>query len=206
MRSDVRSGPRSATLVALALACIGTAACESGEDAADAADAADAPAEQAAPDQAAIQEQMALMGELQSIDQALTPIRQEAMADPELQAQEQALVARIEAAIEEAHPELEGAEERFDSLRIAYESAEQEGDSAAVQSAAGELQGLQRAMQQAQSEALEREEITEAVEDFRESLFAHMREMDPKADSLLDLAEDIRERLQKAMEDGGSDG
>lgn len=202
MRRDVRSGPRSTTLLALAVSCLALAACESAEDAAE---VADTPAE-TAPDPAAVQEQMALMGELQSIDQALIPIRQQAMADPELQAQEQALVARIETAMEEDHPELAGAEARFDSLRTAYETAQQEGDSAAVREVTGELQGLQSAMQQAQTEVLEREEISEAVEEFRENLFARMRDMDPKADSLLDLAEDIREKLEESMGDRGVDG
>ena len=197
-----RSRSRSALLLAFTASSIAFAGCESDGDAAE----TDAAAEQAVPDQAAIQEQMALMGELQSIDQALTPIRQEAMADPELRAQEQALVARVESAIEAAHPELAGAEARFDSLRTAYETAQAEGDTASVQAIAGDLQGLQTAMQQAQGEVLQQEEITDAVEEFRENLFARMREMDPRADSLLDLAEEISDRLEETAGDGEGGG
>lgn len=199
MRSDVRSGPRGATFLALALSFVALAGCDS------AGDAAEGP-EEAATDQAAMQEQMALMRELQSIDQVLTPIRREAMAEPELQAQEQALVARVEAAIEERNPALLGAEARFDSLRTVYEAAEQAGDTASVQATAGELQALQVAMQEAQQEVLQQEEITDAVEEFRTNLFARMRELDPQADSLLDLAEEITAQLEEAAAESPNDG
>jgi len=204
MRSDVRSGPRSVWLLAFALSASWLAGCDAGGDAAE--EGGEPVAGEAMPDPAEIQEQMALMGELQSIDQALAPIRQQAMADPELRAEEQALVARVGEAIEEAHPELAGAEVRFDSLRTAYEVAEQSGDTAGVQSIAGELQTLQTSMQQAQGEVLQQEEITEAVEEFRENLFARMRAMDPRADSLLDLAEEITEKLEEAAAAREGDG
>lgn len=204
MRSDVRSGTGSATLLALALSCVALAGCESTDEPVEGA--ADPAALEAPPDPQAMQEQMALMRELQSIDQALTPIRQEAMTAPELQAQEQALVARMETAIEEAHPELVGAEARFDSLRSAYESARTEGDSAAIQSIATELNGLGQAMKAAQGDALQQEEIADAVDEFRETLFARMRDMDPRADSLLDLAAEIEAKLEEAMGDGETDG
>lgn len=204
MRSDVRSGPGGATFLALALSCVALAGCDSAGDASEGAE--EVATEQAATDPAAMQEQMALMRELQSIDQVLTPIRQEAMAEPELRAQEQALVARVEAAIEERNPALVGAEARFDSLRMVYESAEQEGDTASVQAAAGELQALQVAMQEAQREVLQQEEITDAVDEFRTNLFARMRELAPQADSLLDLAEEISAQLEEAAAENGSDG
>ncbi len=189
MRSDPRSRARSVLRAAATISCLVLPSCRSTGDAA---------AEPDAPDPAAMQNEMALFGELQSIDQALAPIREQAMSDPKLKAREQALVAQVQAAIEAAEPGLVGAEARFDSLRTEYEAAGQAGDSTRVQAIGVQLQSLQSSLKQVQGQVLEQEEIAEAVEGFRQDLFAHMRTLDPRADSLLDLAEDITQRLEAA--------
>lgn len=149
-------------------------------------------------DTQAVRERMALLSELQAIDQALAPIREDALQDPELKAHEQRVIERVEMAMESIDPTLVGARTRFDSLRLELEAAQRAQDTAKGQELTGELQTLQSSLQQAQAEAVQEEEVSEAIEGFREALFARMRSMDPRADSLLNLAERLTERLEEA--------
>lgn len=140
--------------------------------------------------------QMAMMGELQSIETQLQPIRQRAMQNPELQAKEQALVAQVQAAMNEIFPEMETAEARYDSLVTEFEAARAAEDTARAQTLGGELQGLQMSFNQAQMQALQQEDVAEALETFRNDLFEAMRGLDAAADSLLDRAEELNAELE----------
>ncbi len=150
------------------------------------------------------QDQMAMLTELQSIDQALTPIRERAMEDPAMQAREQEIVARVEASMEAASPGIGERRTRFDSLLNEFGAAQQAGDQATAQSLATELQSLETLLQQAQASALQEEEIAAMLAAFREELFAKMRAIDPAADSLIDRGDALSEKLQAAA--GGNGG
>ncbi len=156
-------------------------------------------------DAEAMQRQMALMTELQGLDQVLAPVREQAMQDPEIQAREQDLMQQVDATMESITPGILEIRARFDSLRAEYGAAQQTGDQERVQALGGELQTLQGSIQETQSQALEQEDVASAIEALREDLFARMRAIDGGADSLLNRAEAVMEELQ-AMADQAESG
>ncbi len=184
--------PFGAVLVWLATA--GCQSDDSGEAGSDSAAAAGAVA--AVSDSANLARHMELMSELGTIDQALAPLRERAREDAEIHAQEQALIAEVDAAMENISPGVLEARERFEALRADFVTAQQAGDEERAQSLGMELQGLQVRLQETQTAALAREDVAESIETFRESLFEWMRAADPQADSLLERAEAITDELE----------
>ena len=150
------------------------------------------------------QRQMAMMTELQAIDMVLSPIREQAIQDPELQAQQTQLVEHVDAAMESISPGILEKRTRFDELRADYAAAQQAGDQERLQSLAGELQPLQAVLQQTQSQAIEQEDVASSLTSFREGMFDKMRALDPAADSLLSRAQALSEELEAMMGEGGS--
>lgn len=173
-----------------AMACGSDAANESGSEAAAAPDANPFPGEPA------LQRQLELMGELRAINQALAPIRARTQQEAQVQAQEQALMAQVDAAMEDISPGVLEARARFDTLRAEYASAQQAGEQERLQPLETELRELQIRIRDAESAALAQEDVAEAIESFRETLFARMRESDPQADSLLERGQEIANELQ----------
>lgn len=153
-------------------------------------------------DAEAMQRRLALMTELQAIDQVLAPVRQQAMQDDEMRAREQVVIQQVDDAMESITPGIEGMRARFDSLRTEYGAAQGAGEEERLQSLAGELQSLQGSLQETQSQALQQEDISSAIDGFRQDLFDRMRAIDPSADSLLNRAEEITEELEAAAPAG----
>lgn len=191
------AGPARASFGAVLvwLAAIGCQSDDSSEAGSDPAAAApDAPA--AFADTANLQRQMELMTELRAIDQALAPLRARAQEDAGIHAQEQALMAEVDAAMESISPGVLESRERFEALRVEFVAAQQAGDEERTQTLGTELQGLQARLQQTQTAALAQEDVAASIETFRERLFAWMRATDPHADSLLDRAQEITDELE----------
>jgi chromosome segregation ATPase len=155
-------------------------------------------------DTEAMQRQMALMTELQALDQVLAPVREQAMQDPDIQARERDLIQQVDAAMESITPGILEVRARFDSLRAEYGVAQQAGDQERVQTLGGELQILQGSIQETQGQALEQEGVASAIEELREDLFTRMRAIDGGADSLLNRAEALMEELQVMAEEAES--
>jgi chromosome segregation ATPase len=147
-------------------------------------------------DPEAMQQQLAMVTELQSIDQVLSPLRTQALEDPEIQAEQARVVQQVEAAMESISPGIIEAQTRFETLRAEYGAAQQAGDQERLQSLAPELQTLQMSLQQTQSQAIEQEAVASALTAFRESMFDRMRALDPSADSLLTRAQDLSDALE----------
>jgi hypothetical protein len=152
-----------------------------------------------------MQRQMALMTQLQAIDQVLAPVREQAMQDPEMQAREQEIIQQLDAAMESIAPGIGGMQARFDSLRAEYGAAQEAGEQERIQSLGGELQMLQVSIQETQSQALQQEDVASAIDAMREDLFTRMRAIDPGADSLLNRAEEVMAELE-AMAAQAEDG
>jgi chromosome segregation ATPase len=179
------------------------ASAESGQT-----DASGTPATGGAP--ADMQAQVAVMTELQSINQQLVTIRDQAFERPELQAQEKALREQVQAAMVSINPDVLQLEARFEEAQAEFAAAQQAGDQEKGQTLMAELQTLQGTLQQLQGQALEQEDVAASVETFREGLFAEMRVVDARSDSLMSRAEELNEQLQAAVpanmggaEDGG---
>jgi hypothetical protein len=152
----------------------------------------------------ATQRQIAMMTELQAIDMVLSPIREQAIQDPEMQAQQTQVVEQVDAAMESISPGILEKRTRFDELRADYAAAQQAGDQERLQSLAGELQPPQAALQQTQSQAMQREDVASSLTRFREGMFDKIRALDPSADSLLNRAQALSEELEAMMREGGS--
>lgn len=155
----------------------------------------DAPPEQAAPgaQQQMDPETMALMNEVQELQQRLQPIQQEAMQDEALNAQLQDLQARVEAAMRDENEELV---EQMESLEEDFMAAQGEGDQERVQQIAMEAQQLEMEMQALQGQILEQPELQEELDAFQEAQRERMIEIDPEAGDLMDRLEEIYAELQ----------
>ncbi len=206
--SKLRSATRSALPI---LAALALGACASETDDQTPADAAPAlggippvmgGAAPLTPEQQ--QRQMELVTELQAIDQQLATVRDRAMGDPAIKAQEAELVAEIEAAMEEVQPGSIAMREEFDGLIGEYNAAQEAGDQAKLAEMGPQLQTMDMALRQAQSAVMERPEMLSKVEAFQESMFAHMREIDESADSLLTRGEFLNGELQTLMGGAGN--
>ncbi len=180
------------------LVWLGAAACQPDDSSETASEPGAAPGAPAAvADTASLQRQMELMTELRAIDQALAPLRARAQEDAGIHAQEQALVAQVDAAMESISPGVIEARQRFEALRGDFAAAQQAGDEERARSLGMELQGLQTRLQETQSAALSQGDVAASIETFRNNLFEWMRAADPQADSLLDRAEAITDELER---------
>jgi len=150
------------------------------------------------------QRQMDLVNELQVLDQQLTPVRTLALQDPEIQAQEQALIVEVDEVMERLSPGFLEARDRFEALRVEYGAAQQAGDQERLQTLGTELQGLQAQIQGAQTAAAAEEDISEQIESFRQDLFDWMRAEDPSTGALLDRVVEITDELESMGPPGGA--
>jgi cell fate (sporulation/competence/biofilm development) regulator YlbF (YheA/YmcA/DUF963 family) len=143
----------------------------------------------------------AAMQEYRQLAQELDSIRQQAMEDPDLQAEETRLREAIQAKMEE-DPQTQALVARFDSTRQAFQEAQSSGDSAAMQELMPQLQQMQMQLQQAQGQVTEDPEIAEQIEDFREELQAEMESIDPDAPEMMERADSLVEQIRQDMSSG----
>lgn len=188
----------------VAVLTFGACAPDSGEASADAAatetDVAAgqtvAPADQA--------EQMAMIAEIQAIEQQLGPLQNEALADADMVVKQEALAVKVEAAMEEAVPGSTEKRAEFDSLIGDYQAAQASGDQETVAELGPRLQALNMELVQAQQAAMQRDDIREAVESFQADLAVVMRGIDESAGDLLDRRDELYAELQSMMEAAGN--
>ncbi len=137
-------------------------------------------------------EMMELMMEMQTIEQELGPIQQQALEDEALAEQLASVQMQVDQAMREEDPELF---ERIETFEAEIAAAQEAGDEERLQALGQEAQGLQQSMQTVQASVLERPDVREPVEAYEEAHRARMIEIDPEAEELLDRAEEIMERL-----------
>lgn len=140
----------------------------------------------------------AAMQEYRQLAQELDSIRQQAMEDPDLQAEETRLREAIQAKMEE-DPQTQALVERFDSTRQAFQEAQSSGDSAAMQELMPQLQQMQMQLQQAQGQVTEDPEIAGQIEDFRNNLQAEMEAIEPEAPEMMERADSLVEQIRQDM-------
>jgi len=137
-----------------------------------------------------------LMAEYQGIQQRLSTLEQQAMADSTLVQQFTALEGDIQAAMAEVDPEYESKQEKLGELRTAMQTAQESGDQEAMRTIAQEGQALEMSLQQLQSTVLAQEDLSAQVASFRENVRSKMTEIDPETPELIDRAHDIATTLQ----------
>lgn len=147
--------------------------------------------------------------ELRRIQKQLRGLRDKALEDSALNRQLEELRTMIDQAMREMSPEAGKRIDRLDSIRGELETARAEGDTARLRSLVREGRKLRQALQSVRSKAMQQQEISAALEDFRSALRERMREVDPSADSLMDrmdtLQRQMRSRMQQGMGGGGGD-
>ena len=141
------------------------------------------------------------MEELREISGRLTELQQQAAQDPEIQESQQRLQQRIEAAVKEIDPEADQKVARLEEIQADLQGVQGGGQAAmdSLRPVLLEAQQLQQSLEQTRGEAMEREGIVEALDEFREEMIARMVEIDPAADSLLAVAESLSAKLQEAQ-------
>ncbi len=145
-------------------------------------------------------EMQAMVQEYQETEARLQEIRQEAIdRNEDLQSSYVAVGDMIEDAMREVEPELDQVIERLQSMQVEAQQAQQSQDMERLQALMGEAEGLQNRWQTAQAEALERDDVRQAVEDFEEDLMEGMLEIDPDADDMQERLQELAERLNAMM-------
>lgn len=144
-----------------------------------------------------------LIAELQQIQTTLQPIQQEAMQDPEIQASQQALGEEIQAVMTEVDPQTPERMARLQELMGRAQAAQAAQDEAAMAEIVTEARGLEQELQAAQQQAIQSPEIAPQVEAFEAKLLARMMEVDPEAETLIERAKELDEKLGAFLGQGG---
>lgn len=140
-------------------------------------------------------EAQALIAEMQELQSELQPIQQEAMQDPEIQAAQRDLGARIQTAMVEADPATPARLERLEELMAEAQAARAAQDQAAMTEIVTEARGLEQQLQAAQAAVIQSPEIAPQVEAFEARLLERMTEIDPDAGAMIERARELDAKL-----------
>ena len=178
-------------LMTLAVATVFTAAaCDRGTDSQT---QADLPATESG---VVDEDVLALIIEMQEIEQTLGPLQSQALQEEPLSSQLAAIQGQVETALREANPELIN---RADDLEARLLAAQEAGDQATFQSLAEEAQSVHDSIQVLQVEILERPEIRGSIDEFEAAHRARVIELDPAAEALLARADEIMAELDRHL-------
>lgn len=156
-----------------------------------------ATAQQTTPGASAPSEEQMLLLRLQQIEQRIGALQREALQDPELAGQQEALQGEILAHVEENDPEAKKAAIELGEVMSEARAAQQAGDREALSRLAPRAGALQRRVQQAQQEAMGSEEIAPRVAAFEAAMLEALTEIDAGAPRLFDEAERAVARLRE---------
>lgn len=148
------------------------------------------------------EESQSHVAELQQIQGQLMQIRERAMEDQKLQEQQAELQRTITSTMKEIDPEVETKMARVNEIQQEMREAQQAGEQETVGELMQEAQSIQQELTQTQQEAMGREDVEQAVDQFREQLFDKMREVDPEADGLIERAQELTAQLQEQQSGG----
>ncbi|MFB6241107.1 MAG: hypothetical protein ABEJ46_06085 [Gemmatimonadota bacterium] len=144
--------------------------------------------------------------ELRKVNRQLNKIRQQALQDSALQARREELTSYIKEQMRALDDSTAARVDRMDSLQADLETAQQAQDTAGARAAVKELRKLQKALGPARKKVMSRPEVRKRIKSFQQAVRQRMREINPKADSLLKRAAKLRAKLQGGMGSGGPGG
>lgn len=142
--------------------------------------------------------------ELQRVSQQLQKIRKQAMQDSALRAQRDELTAYIRSELKSLSDSTAARVDSMMTLQKDLRAAQQSRDTAGARSAVKDLKRLQKAISGARKQVMGQPDVQKRLEAYRQAVRARMREMSPKADSLLELADSLQAELRGGA--GGSGG
>lgn len=147
-----------------------------------------------------------MLKELREINRQLQPIRRKALKDSAVRAQQQELTAYIRSEMKSVDDSTAARVDRMVELESELRSARQAQDTAGFRAAMREMKKLNRATRPARKKVMSRPEVQKRIQAFREALRSKMRELSPKADSLMKRADSIQAELSGGMGGGSSGG
>lgn len=117
-------------------------------------------------------------------------------ASPELQAEQDSIQSALEAAVYEAHPELEQVlKERMPEIQQEAAAAQAAQDATKLKALQNEYQGIMGRLQDAQGEVLEQEEMKARLEAFQDAMMVEMVKLDPEVDEMFAELKALADRL-----------
>jgi hypothetical protein len=140
-----------------------------------------------------------VLAEMEQVQAEIEPIQRQALADPELQAEQAALGAQIQTVMTELNPAVPQQMERLQELSAEAESAQSEQDQARIEEILTEARGIEIELQEAQTQAVQRPDVAPRVQAFQEKIQAKMVEVDPAADDLIQRMGELENRLMALL-------
>lgn len=144
--------------------------------------------------------------ELQRVSQQLQKIRKQAMQDSALRAQRDELTAYIRSELRSLSDSTAARVDSMMTLQKDLRAAQQSQDTAGARSAVKDLKRLQKAISGARKQVMGQPDVQKRLKAYRQAVRARMREVSPKADSLLDLADSLQAELRGGAGGAGGSG
>lgn len=145
------------------------------------------------------QETRAWLQELQQIGAKLQALQVQALTDPALKAQHEALGAEIESAVRKADPSLAGLTERVQALDTQIREAQQKGDRDAFQKLVTEGRQLEERFVRARATVLQDPALAAKAKSFGETLEKKMIELDASLPRMLARGQELQGKLETAL-------
>jgi predicted nucleic acid-binding Zn-ribbon protein len=161
---------------------------------------------QAKPDQAvavrAAADVQAWFGEMEQLQTQLREIQLQALEDPQLNAAQTELGAKIRDAMQKADPALAKGLTRMDAMEAEAGAAQQKGDAARLQQLAAEAQQIQRQFVAVQERVLQQPDIAAQLASFQQKLERKMAELNPASEKLVARFRELETKLEAEGHEG----
>ncbi|HEX7118283.1 MAG TPA: hypothetical protein VF212_05820 [Longimicrobiales bacterium] len=140
-----------------------------------------------------------MLMELQQVQQQLRAIQESTLeANAPLREERAAAQAAVESAMREADPDVERKIERLEEIAVELRDARAQQDTARMRRLIEEGRRTQAEVQRAQAAAMQREDVVQRIETYRQNLLAAMRAHDPRTDELIARLESLARRIHAA--------
>jgi len=147
-----------------------------------------------------------LRQELQQVGQQVAQLRQKALQDSTIQQEQLALQQVIEKKMNTIDGKTSDRTQRMGEIRTALQKARQAQDTTKLRSLITEAQQIQAQLRQTQMKAMQDEEIATQLDTFRSDLIGQMKEIDPRADSLMSRMQELQKEIQQQAAGGQGAG
>lgn len=139
-----------------------------------------------------------LMVEYESAQTRLQEVQEETLeAHPELLDQQDSLQEMVVTAMAEIDPQTEEGIARLETLQAEAQAAQASQDGARMQELMAEASTIQERLQGAQTQALERDDVVEAINAFQEAMLNGMKEVEPEVEALVARVQELTEELMQ---------
>lgn len=141
------------------------------------------------------------LSQFQELDQRVNAVQEQAMeAQPELQEEQAEIQQAIEAAMFEAHPDLQVAlQERLPAMQEQANEAQAAQDTATLQSLNQEYQGIMARVEQAQAEVVEDAAMRTRLDAYQDRVMAAMVAIDPEIEAVFEELRTLAGRLDATI-------